>query len=177
MKSKDIALSAISAAFVAIALTLGSYFEAIDVFMLAVSTVVLMLPLYRKSYLGSFLAYLVGGALAFLLSGMVIQKFIYMAYFTFAGAYPVVNALFKKIKLNVWVGEIIKCLWCIGAFYFVYWICVYVFGIDPGYLWGISKTNIWYILVAFAIVFYVIFNYCVNMMQAFIDKYLARIIK
>lgn len=177
MKSKDIALSAISSAFVALFLTIGAYFEVADVFMLAVSTVALMLPLYRKSYVGSFLAYLVGGALAFLLSGMGIQKFIYMAYFAFAGAYPVVNALFKRFNVNKYVAHAIKCVWCIGAFYFVYWICVYVFGLNPGNIWEWVDRNIWYILGVVAVVFYLMFDFCVNRMQGFIDRYLSRIVK
>ena len=55
MKSKIISLSAISASFIAIALIIGAYIEITDLFMVVISSVFVLLPLYLKSYKGSFL--------------------------------------------------------------------------------------------------------------------------
>ena len=85
MKSKTIALSAISAGFVAIILTVGAYVEFTDVFMLAVSSIFVLLPLYFNSYKGSILAFIVGGVIAFLVSGFNILSIVFPSYFGFFG--------------------------------------------------------------------------------------------
>lgn len=65
MKSRVIALSAISAAFVALFLTLGAYIEFINIISVIVASVFIVLPMYENSKLGSFLAFLAGGVIAF----------------------------------------------------------------------------------------------------------------
>ena len=90
MKSKVVSLSAISASFIAVALAVGTYFEIADLFMLVTASVFVLLPLYLKSYKGSFLAFLAGGVIALLISGFNFSL-IYPAYFGFFGIYPLVK--------------------------------------------------------------------------------------
>ena len=100
MKSKIISLSAISAGFVAISLIIGAYIEITDLFMVVVASVFVLLPLYLKSYKGSFLAFLAGGVIAVLCSGFNLAL-IFPAYFAFFGIYPIVkNYLEEKRDLK-----------------------------------------------------------------------------
>ena len=177
MSSKDIALSAISAAIVGIALTVGAYVEIIDICMLAIATIAVMLPLYKNLYWGSICAFFAGGLIGFFAGGMNIQRFIYPAYFFFAGLYPVINALFVKWKLNKWLAHVIKLVWCFGAVYLIYWLSAVVWGLHFDYYWNFVKENIWYILIAVSFVLYVLFDLCINQMQRFLSIYLTRIIK
>ena len=94
MKSKIISLSAISACFIAASLVVGTYFEILDFFMLVTASVFVLLPLYLKSYKGSFLAYLVGGVVAILCGGFNFTL-IYPAYFLFFGVYPIIKNMFN----------------------------------------------------------------------------------
>ena len=100
MKSRVIALSAISAAFVALFLTLGAYVEFIDIITVIIASVFIVLPLYEKSYLGSVLAYFAGGVIAFLFSGANIFTLVFPAYFLYFGLIPIFNHLVKK-KISI----------------------------------------------------------------------------
>ena len=87
MKSKVLALSAVSASFIAVFLTLGAYIELVDLVAVVVASIFVLLPLYMKSYKGSLLAYLAGGLLAFLISGFNILSLVFPAYFAFFGIF------------------------------------------------------------------------------------------
>ena len=52
MKSKFIAISAVSASFVAIVLIVGAYISFFDVYALLLSSVFVILPLYFNTYKG-----------------------------------------------------------------------------------------------------------------------------
>ena len=55
MKSKIISISAISAGFLALILTVGAYIEMVDLFCIVISSVFVILPLYYKSFIGSLI--------------------------------------------------------------------------------------------------------------------------
>ena len=76
MKSKIISISAISAGFIAILLTIGSYFEITDLITTVVASCLVLLPLYYNSYKGMILTYLVGGVIAFMFSGFNPMAFV-----------------------------------------------------------------------------------------------------
>ena len=113
MKSKIISLSAVSAAFTAIALTVGAYFEFADVFALVISSVFVILPIYLKSYKGSLLAYLAGGIIAFLCSGFNILSLVFPAYFLFFGIYPIIKTKLIETNFNKYVGFVFGLIWFI----------------------------------------------------------------
>jgi hypothetical protein len=59
MKSKLLAVSAISASLTAIILTIGAYVSMADLFCLTISSVTVLPPLYFKSYKAGFLSFLI----------------------------------------------------------------------------------------------------------------------
>ncbi len=180
MKSKLVALSAISASFVAISLTLGAYVEFVDLVAVVLSSAFVILPLYYKSYLASVLTYLAGGVLAFLISGFNIMSVVFPAYFAFFGLYPIISNIMKDKGLNRVLRHAIGLVWCVGACYGIYFYYTLVMGIS---LTDLPQWLLWikdYILYAVAIVgalFYALFDRFVVVTRFAADRYLKRIIK
>ena len=177
MKSKTVAISAISAGFVAIILTLGAYIEFADVFMLAISSVFVLLPLYLNSYKGSVLAFIVGGVIAFLVSGFNILSIVFPAYFGFFGIFPIVQSFMEDKKVKKAIAHVIGLVWCVIAVYAIYLYYTFVMGavLDGLPAWIIN--NIWIIVGVVAVVFYFVFERFVRVTRRFTAFYLQRIIK
>ena len=177
MKSKTLAISAISAALIALILTLGAYIEITDVFCIVISSVFVILPLYYKSYLGSFLAYLVGGVLAFIFSGFNILSIVFPSYIAFFGIFPLVKSIMADKGVNKWITYFVGLIWCVGAGYGIYFYYTGVMGLALNELpWWISQ-NILYFVGAFGVVFYVIYERYVHLARVAMDKFLGKIIK
>ncbi len=176
MKSKVISLSAISAGFIAIALIIGAYFEITDLFMVVVASVFVLLPLYLKSYKGSFLAFLVGGIIAVLCSGFNLAL-IFPAYFTFFGIYPIVKQKLLEKNVKISIRTIIGLVWFIAVAYGCYfYYTILLDGIFVGLPVWIEK----YILVGIgllSVVFFFIYDRFVVVVKFMVDKYLSKIIK
>lgn len=176
MKSKIISLSAISAGFIAIALIIGAYIEITDLFMVVVASVFVLLPLYLKSYKGSFLAFLAGGIIALLCSGFNLAL-IFPAYFTFFGIYPIVKH--KLIEKNVKnsIGLIIGLIWFIAVAYACYFYYTIVLnGVFEGLPSWIEKYIV-YAIGVIAIIFFFIYDRFLFVVKFVVDKYLRKIIK
>ena len=176
MKSRVIALSAISAAFVALFLTLGAYIEFIDIISVIVASVFIVLPMYENSKLGSFLAFLAGGVIAFLFSGMNIFTLVFPSYFLFFGVLPIVNRIAESKNFN-------KPLWFAIKFVWFAAVCVFlvffdIFGKDFDFS-GINNIEIifWIAFAVVAAVFVLVYNKFVQVSQIYVDKVLSRIIK
>lgn len=177
MKSKNLALSAISAAFVAILLTLGAYIEFIDLFAVVVSSVFVMLPLYYKSYVGGWLSCLAGGLIAFLCSGFNIMSLVFPAFFCFFGLYPLVKCKFIDKNVNMVISSIVGVLWCVVAFYGLYFYYTAVMG---QIFEGVPAWIVDYLLYAVGIVsvgFYFIYDFYIVAARKIIDKYIGKILK
>ena len=154
MKSKVISLSAISAAFVAIALIIGGFFEITDLFMLILASVFVMLPLYLNSFKGSFLA-----------------------YFGFFGIYPIVKCKMLQKNFNKAWGIVIGLIWLIAVSYGCYFYYTLILG---GVFTGLPEWIYDYIIYGIgliAIVLFFVFDRFVVVMRLLLDKYLNRIIK
>ena len=100
MKTKVLSISAISAAFISIVLTIGAYIELVDLLAVVVSSVFVLLPLYYGSYKGSILASLCGVIIAFLCGGLNILSLVFPTYLLFFGFYPIFRSKItdKKVK-------------------------------------------------------------------------------
>ena len=177
MKSKIISLSAVSAAFTAIALIVGAYFEFTDVFALVISSVFVILPIYLRSYKGSVLSYLVGGVIAFLCSGFNILSLVFPAYFLFFGVYPIVKNKMIEKKFNKYAGFIIGLIWFIiiayGAYFYYTLIMHGVFDGLPNWV----NDYVLYVVAFVAVIFFIIYDRFVLVIKYLIDRYLGRIIK
>ena len=177
MKSKIRSLSAVSAAFTAVALTVGAYFEFTDVFALVISSVFVMLPIYLKSYKGSMLAYLAGGVIAFLCSGFNILSLVFPAYFLFFGVYPIVKTKLVETNFNKYVGYVLGLIWFVLIAYGAYF---YYTLIMQGVLDGLPNwinDYVLYALALIAVIFFIIYDRFIVVIKFMIDKYLSRIIK
>ncbi len=177
MKSKVLALSAITASMIAIFLTLGAYIEIIDLFAIVVSSVLVLLPLYYNSYLGGWLSCLAGGLIAFLCSGFNIMSLVFPAYFCFFGVYPLIRCKFIEKKVNKWISYILGLVWCVLTFYGMYFYYTAIMG---QIFEGIPVWIADYMLYAVGIVgfvFYFIYDFYVASARRMIDKYVGKIIK
>lgn len=182
MKSKTIAISAISSALIAIALTVGVFFEVADLFALAVSSAFVVIPLYKNSYLGCFLSYLIGGVIALILSGFnIFYSVVFPAYFLFFGIYPILRNMMQDKKFNRIVTIIIGLLWCIIAVVCMFYYYTLVMGLNldaiPSFIPQFIKDNIIILIILFAVIFYFIFDRYVLVMRVFFDRYITRISK
>ena len=176
MKSKVVSLSAISASFIAVALTIGTYFELADLFMLVTASIFVLLPLYLKSYKGSFLAFLVGGIIAVLIGGFNLTL-IYPAYFGFFGIYPIVKIKMLEKKVSKTLNIIICLILFLSLSFACYYYYVFVLnGVFEGLPNWIEQYLI-YILGIIAVVFYFIYDRFVIVMKYSLDKYLSKIVK
>ncbi len=176
MKSKVISLSAISAGFIAIALIIGAYIEIADLFMVVIASVFVLLPLYLKSYKGSFLAFLAGGVIALLCSGFNFAL-IFPAYFTFFGIYPIVKHKMLEKNVKTSVSLIVGLVWFVLVAYGCYFYYTIILnGVFEG-LPAIIEKYIIYGVALIAIIFFFIYDRFLFVVKFFVDKYLKRIIK
>ena len=189
MKSRVIALSAISAAFVALFLTLGAYIEFIDIISVIVASEFIVLPMYENSKLGSFLAFLAGGIIAFLFSGMNIFTLVFPSYFLFFGVLPIVNRIAESKNFNKPLWFAIKFVWFAAVCVFLVFFYIEImkmpiefsfdiFGKDFDFS-GINNIEIifWIAFAVVAAVFFLVYNKFVQVSQIYVDKVLSRIIK
>ena len=177
MKSKLIALSAISSALVAIILTLGAYIQLIDVFTIVVASIFVTLPLYYNSFKAGVLTYLAGGVIAFMISGFNYLSIVFPSYFLFFGVYPIVqHAFMRKGKTAKIIGTILSLIWFVAVAYGLYFFYTGLIGpLNDFPVWILD--NIYYFVALFAIVFYFIFNRFILVLGRFTNQLLRRIIK
>ena len=176
MKSKIVSLSAISAAFVAISLIVGALIELAELISLVIASVFVILPLYRKSYLGSLLTFIVGGIVAFLIT-FKITSIVFIAYFSFFGSYPIVKFKLQEKNFNKNLSFIIGLIWCIIASYGAYFYYIALIGPLftglPQWLINIAP----YLIFVVGGVFFLIYDRYLKAMRIMIDRYLYKIIK
>jgi len=177
MKSKIIALSAISAGFIAIILTLGAYIEFFDLVSIVLASVFVILPLYLKSYLGAFLTYLAGGVIAFLFSGFNVMSLVFPSYLVFFGVFPIIRCFMADKNINKWLAFFLGLIWCVGVFYGMYFYYVGVMGMTISDLPTWITDGILYFIGLGGIVFYIIFDRFIYLARIVADRYLGRIIK
>ena len=181
MKSRIVTVSATSAGLVAIALAMGVYVGFIDVFALIMSSVFVILPLYLKLYKGSLLSYLVGGILGLIIGWFnFVYSFVFPAYFAFFGLYPIINCFLKEKNVNKYLSHGIGVIWCVVAFYGLYFYYTLVMGLEfndlPNYFAWISDYLIFAVGV-FGAVFYFVYDRFLTVIKILIDRYLGKIIK
>ena len=177
MKSRLIALSAISSAMTAIILTLGAYVQLIDVFTIVAASIFVTLPLYYNSFKASLLTYLAGGVIAFMISGFNYLSIVFPSYFLFFGVYPIVqHAFMQKGKTAKILGTILSMIWFIAIAFGLYFFYTGLIGpLSDFPKWILD--NVYYFIPAFAIVFYLIFNRFILVLGRFTNQLLKRVIK
>ena len=178
MKSKLIAVSAISSALISIFLTIGAYVEFVDIIAILFSSAFVIIPLYYKSYKACFLTYLAGGLLGALFSlPMLLKSIVFPAYFGFFGLCPILVWLFKDKKINNILTYILFGIWFIIIAYGIYFFYVFVMNIPINDLPKIISDNIYLFIFIFAILFYIVYLRFTYLLRVVEDRLLRKIIK
>ena len=177
MKSKVLSISAISAAFIAIVLTVGAYIELIDFLAVLLSSIFVLLPLYYGSYKGSILESLSGVVIAFLCGGLNILSLVFPTYLLFFGFYPIFRSKMtdKKVKsIYVYIIGLIWFLITCYASYFYYTLIMK--GIFEGmHAWIVDNSLLFVGVIG--VVFYFIFDFFIVSIRRVVNSYLYRILK
>ena len=120
ISSYEIALSAVSCAIAAIALTVGTLYPPLLFTGYLLACFALMIPLSKNCYWGDVLAFIGAGLLALMFNGFNI--FDTLPFLVFFGLHPLVNALQLKFKINRWIalpskrfGSMRRCTSCGGS--------------------------------------------------------------
>lgn len=177
MKSKVLSISAISAAFIAIVLTIGAYIEFVDLFAVLLSSVFVLLPLYYGSYKGSILASLCGVVIAFLCGGLNILSLVFPTYLLFFGFYPIFRSKMIDKKVDSAYVYLIGLIWFLITCYATYF---YYTLIMKGVFEGMPIWFIDYALLFVGIggtVFYFIIDMFIVSIRRVVNAYLHRILK
>ena len=177
MKSKFVAISAISAGFIALCLTVGAYFSVASLVALVLSSIFVFMPLYYNSYKGAFLCYGVGGIIAFLFSGLNYLSIIFPAYFGFFGLFPIIYLYCKTKNLNNIVITIVGIVWCLILFYGGYYFYTLALGGEIVLKYDFITQFINVFLGVVSVCFFFFFSAYLNTFKRVIDGYLQRIIK
>lgn len=177
MKSKFVAISGISASFVAIILTLGAYIEFLDIFAIVLSSVFVILPLYFGSIKGCFLTFFAGGVVSLLCGLGNITSIVYPAYFTFFGLYPIIKFLAKEKNFNKKIFIILSIIWCVGVCYFLFFYYTQILMLELERLPEFVEKYIWYFIALYGVVFYFIYDRFIFVVKTLEDRYLQRIIR
>ena len=118
LTSYQIALSALACAFATIFLTVGVYSEILLFTGYLLSSVALMLPLAKRSYLGYALAYLGTCVLSLLFNASRFWDL--LPFIMFFGLHPLINELQLRVRINRWVACAIKAAWFDAAMYLIW---------------------------------------------------------
>ncbi len=180
MKSKVLALSAISAGLQAVFLTVGAYVMEADLLCLVIASAFSTLPFYYNSYKGSILSFLAGTVIAFLFSGFNILSLVFPCYLGFFGIFPIVLSKLKEKKLNKYLILFIGLIWCVAVFYGSYFYYTLVMkGVLEGFPSWLSwiKDFILVVVGVLGVVFYFVYERFLYSIKIFMNKYLGKIIK
>lgn len=178
MKSKVVALSAISAAFIAIFLTFGAYIEFFDLVAVLIASIFVLMPLYLGSYLGCVLSYLAGTVLAFLFSGFNIYSVVFPLFLLYFGIFPIIKCIAMQKNFNKYVFMAIGLVWSIASAFGTYFFYVLVFGTEV--LAGLPDfivNNVYFFVAGIGVLFYFLFDKFVFISRVVINRYLSKIIK
>ena len=172
MKSKVIALSAVSAGFTAICLIVGAYLDFADLIALVLASAFVILPLYYGSYKGAALAFLAGGTIALLIALPKISlTIVFPAYAAFFGLYPIIRHFAAEKQVKKTIIYIVGAVWCVAAVYGMY----FYYTLPAWAEW--IRGGILYILPVIGLIFYFIYDRYVVVTKTFLDGVLKRIIK
>ena len=177
MKSKVLAISAISAGLTAICLTVGVYFEFAEFISLILSSISILLPLYYRSYKGAILCYLVGGLIGLIFCGFNLLSLVYPAYFLFFGIYPIIKNLFVEKKVNKYISILIGFIWCMLCIYGIFFYCIFVLNMSLNEfpLWIVE--NVYFLLIPLGIFFFFVYDRFIKVSKIVLDRYLYKIVK
>ena len=176
MKSKVVSISAITSALIALVLSIGVFFEFFDLFALAISSAIVLLPLYYKSYLGACLSVFCGGVIALIFTGFNFFSIVFPAFFGFFGTFPLLACYLREKNFNIIAYKIIGLVWCLISFFGIYFYYTLVMNLTISDLPSIVAKYIYWFVVLASVIFYFVFDRYILVSKLFINRYVSRII-
>lgn len=167
--SKTIALSAMSAALCALLIMLGSFISVLDLSCFMMAGFALMLPLYKKSLWGAVMAYIVGGFLGLLFSGMNFVTII--PFLVWFGLHPILNFIQTRYNINKFLAFFVKlALFNVAIFVILRFTMLFVTRSD-----FLNENEYLFYIIGSAI--FVFYDYAMMFIQKKLDQLLTRLIK
>ena len=152
---KLIAVSALSTALSIVFLVIGVYFHTFDLSALFTASLMVMIPLSKKSYKGALLTYISTAILAFVFS---MGRFhVPLLYAVFFGVHPIVNYFQMQKGSKFWFLYIVKCVWFIGVCFLMFYAFA-MFTDIPHLDSPFIKNILPLIIVLLGLVFYILYD-------------------
>lgn len=175
-KSFEIALSAVSCAIAAAALTVGAYVDVLlpSGYLLAVFA--LMLPLSREFYWGDALALIGAVLLAFFCAGF--QILLLLPFALFFGWHPLLNALqlrFTKRKPLYALWFLLKAALFDGTLLFIWFVLGDVLGFTQSTWYEFFETYLYYLVFFGGTLAFAVYDGLIFLCQRTVTRVVARI--
>ena len=141
--------------------------------------IALMVPLAKRSYLGSFLAYL-GTVILAVVFGAAAQFWNLVPFVIFFGLHPMFNCFQREWQLNSWLALAIKAVWFDAMLFAAYYIIFGgVFGMEPGQSAFFDFVNryIWLFIIVVGTAFFVFYDYVMFKAQRFVNYAVSKVRK
>ena len=180
-KTFEIALSGISCAVAALALSLGimTGLGALTATGYLIAVIALMVPLSKQFFRGDFLAY-VGTVILAVVLGAAVKFWDLVPFALFFGLHPLANALQIRFKINKWLALAIKAVWFDCTLIVGYYL---VFGgmlggaLFPEEVYEIINKYIFLLIVTVGTVGFFVYDYLIFKVQILINGIVFRIKK
>lgn len=169
-KAKIIAIAGITAALSVVFLMIGTFIEVLDLSCLFLSSVVMLIPLAKKSYASAFLSYAASAILSFLVTISTGKFYLSIVYAVFFGLHPIINYLQVDKKLNKYIMAIVKDIWFVGTCFLMY----YVFNLFAEFPEFIEKY-IYIIIPIGGTILFLLYDLCMFRFQKFANYFISRI--
>ena len=180
-KTFEIALSGISCAVAALALSLGimTGLGALTATGYLIAVIALMVPLSKQFFRGDFLAY-VGTVILAVVLGAAVKFWDLVPFALFFALHPLANALQIRFKINKWLALAIKAVWFDCTLIVGYYL---VFGgmlggaLFPEEVYEIINKYIFLLIFTVGTVGFFVYDYLIFKVQILINGIVFRIKK
>lgn len=166
----EIALSAVSCAIAAIALTIGTLYSLLSFTGYLLASLALMIPLAKGCYWGDVLAYIGASLLALTFNGFNFWDT--LPFIMFFGLHPLVNALQLRFKVNRYVAAGVKAVWFDASMY-----VIWRFVAEATSSWALLDKYIVPVILIVGTAFFVFYDYVFFRWQIVVNKTVDKIIK
>lgn len=178
-RSFYIALSAMSCALAVIFLMLGFFSKVLLGTGYIIAEIALMVPLAKRFYGGSLLAYVCTVVLA-IVFGAAAQIWDLVPFIIFFGLHPIVNCFQQHWQVNKWLAFAVKAVWFDAALFAAYYIIFGgVFGMQAGQSAFFDFVNkyIWLFIIVVGTAFFVLYDFAMFRAQKLVNFAVSKVKK
>ncbi|MGN1235748.1 MAG: hypothetical protein ACI4U2_07180, partial [Christensenellaceae bacterium] len=134
LRTKEIALSGVSAALAAILLTFGVFHPQFTVMGWILASIMIMLPLAKRFVWGSVFTYAAASLIAFLFGGAA-YVWRLLPFLVFFGLHPIANELFDRFRVKKWIAAVIKAVWFDLTLLLIYFVWTRMLEAELPFAW------------------------------------------